>query len=46
MEFNSCNRMKVSSKAFAIPILTAMVSNIIKEDAVRIWIANTVYGVI
>ena len=47
MEFNGCYRMKVSSKAFAIHnILTAMVSNIIKENAVRKRIANTGYGVI
>ena len=36
MELNGCYRMKVSSKAFAIRILTAMVSNIIKEDTARI----------
>ena len=36
MELNGCYRMKVSPKAIAIPILTAMVLNIIKEDAVRI----------
>ena len=36
MELNGYYIMKVSSKAFAIPVLTAMVSNIIKEDAVRI----------
>ena len=34
-------RMKVNSKAFAIPILTAMIPNIIKADVVRIGIANT-----
>ena len=32
--------MKFNCKAFAIPILFAMVSNIIKADAVRISIAN------
>ena len=45
MESNGYYRMKVSFKAFAIPILTAMVSNIIKENAVRIRITNTGYGV-
>ena len=40
MELNSRYRMKVDSKVFAIPILTAIISNIMKADAVRIWIAN------
>ena len=35
MELNGCYRRKVNSKAFAIPILTA-----IKADAVRKGIAN------
>ena len=33
--------MKINSKAFAIPILTAIVSIIINAHAVRIRIANT-----
>ena len=40
MEVNSCYRTKVNPKAFAIPILTAIVSIIIKANAVRIGIAN------
>ena len=32
--------MKVNFKAFAIPILTAIVSILIKANAVRIGIAN------
>ena len=32
--------MKINSKAFAIPILTALYSTIIKPDVVRIGIAN------
>ena len=40
MELNSYWRKKVNSKAFAIPIVTAIVSNIVKADAVRIGIAN------
>ena len=34
-------RTKINSKAFSILILTAIISNIIKVDAVRIGIANT-----
>ena len=41
MELKGCHRTKVSSTAFDIRILTAIVSNIIKAGAVRIWIANT-----
>ena len=40
MELNGYRRIKVNSKAFAIPIVTAFISNIIKADAVRIGIAN------
>ena len=40
IELNGCHRTKVNSKAFAIPILTANISNIIKAGAVRIGIAN------
>ena len=40
MELNDCYRTKVNSKAFAIPTLIAIVSDIIKADAVRIVVAN------
>ena len=42
IEWNSAvnYRTKVHSKAFAIPILPAIISNIVKTDAVRIGIAN------
>ena len=42
MELNGCYRTKVNSKAFAIPTLIAIISNIIKVDAVRIVIANII----
>ena len=41
MELKGCYRIKVNFKAFAIPILIAIISNIIKADAVRIGIGNT-----
>ena len=40
MELNSGYRLKVNSEAFAIPILIAVISSIIKVDAVIIGIAN------
>ena len=40
MELNICYGTKVNSKAFAIHILIAIVSKIIKVKAVRIRIAN------
>ena len=41
MKLNGCYGMiKLNSKAFSIPILITIISNIIKADAVRIGIAN------
>ena len=40
MELNGCYKMRVKSKAFTINILTAIISNILKADAVRMGIAN------
>ena len=40
MELNSCYKTKVNFKAFAFPILTAIISDIIKVDTVRIRIAS------
>ena len=42
MELNGYYRTKINSKAFAIPTLIAIISNIIKADAVRIVIANII----
>ena len=41
MEVNSCYRMKVNSKAFAIPILTASAFIMFDTITVRIGIGNT-----
>ena len=40
IELNGCYKMKINYKAFVTPILTAIISNVIKGDAVRIGIAN------
>ena len=40
MKLSSFYRIKVDSKAFAIPILTAFTFIIFDTIAVRIWIAN------
>ena len=42
MELSGCYRvkLKVNSKAFAILLLIAIISNIINADLVRIGIAN------
>ena len=40
MELYGCYRTKVTSKIFAIPILTAIASNIIKPDTQRTGIEN------
>ena len=40
MELSGCNRMKVKSKAFAIPNLTASVFMMLSMIAARVGIAN------
>ena len=43
MEVNVCHKTKVNSTEFPILILTAIVSNIVKADAVRIRIELTLF---
>ena len=40
IQLKGCYRMEINSKAFAIPILTAIIIVNYKLDAVRIGIAN------